>query len=181
MARTLQSYVAGAWVAGSGKKSILVNPTTEEPLAETSTEGLDFAAAVAFAREQGGPALRSLTFAQRGELLRAMSRAIHAHRDELIELGIAERRQHPRRRQVRHRRRLGHARLLRRARQRARRRSASSPDGDGVQLGRTPRIFGQHVWACRATAWPMHINAFNFPAWGLAREGGLPPCSPACR
>src|SRR5512135_97173 len=85
---TLQSYVSGAWIAGTGKMHTLVNPTTEEPIAQTSTEGVDFGKAVAFARSEGGPALRALTFAQRGELLRAMSRAIHAHRDALIELAI---------------------------------------------------------------------------------------------
>jgi oxepin-CoA hydrolase/3-oxo-5,6-dehydrosuberyl-CoA semialdehyde dehydrogenase len=165
---TLQSYVAGAWVAGSGKKSILVNPTTEEPLAETSTEGVDFAKAVAFARNEGGPALRALTFAERGELLRAFSRAIHAHRDELIEIGIKN---------AGNTRgdakfdidgasgtlayyadlgkELGSERFL--------------LDGEGVQLGRSPRFFGQHVSVPRHGV-AVHVNAFNFPAWGLAEK-----------
>src|SRR5262245_29351929 len=85
---TLQSYLSGAWIAGSGKMHTLVNPTTEEPLAQTTTEGLDFREAVAFARREGGGALRALTFAERGEILRAMSRTIHAHRDALIDVGI---------------------------------------------------------------------------------------------
>src|SRR5438045_514121 len=67
--QTLCSYVAGAWVAGKGKPATLVNPSTEEPLAEASSEGVDFGMAVRFARETGGAALRALTFAQRGELL----------------------------------------------------------------------------------------------------------------
>src|SRR5689334_9191157 len=141
---TLKSYVSGAWVAGSGKPQILVNPTTEEPIAETSTEGIDFAKAVAFARAEGGPALRALTFAERGEILRAMSRAIHANRDALIEVAIknggntrgdakfdidgasgtlaayADLGKE-----------LGDQRFL--------------LDGEGVQLGRSPRFFGQHV------------------------------------
>ncbi|APR77151.1 Aldehyde dehydrogenase [Minicystis rosea] len=165
---TLQSYVGGAWIAGSGKKSLLVNPTTEEPLAETSTEGLDFGAAVAFARNEGGPALRALTFAQRGELLRAMSRAIHAQRDALIEVGIQN---------AGNTRgdakfdidgatgtlayyadlgkELGEQRFL--------------IDGDGVQLGRSPRFFGQHAVLPRHGV-AVHVNAFNFPAWGLAEK-----------
>jgi oxepin-CoA hydrolase/3-oxo-5,6-dehydrosuberyl-CoA semialdehyde dehydrogenase len=165
---TLQSHVYGAFVAGTGKKSLLVNPTTEEPLAETSTEGVDFARAVAFAREEGGPALRSLTFAQRGELLRGMSRALHAHRDALIELGIQN---------AGNTRgdakfdidgasatlayyadlgkELGEQRFL--------------LDGEGVQLGRSPRLFGQHVSLPRHGV-AVHINAFNFPAWGLAEK-----------
>src|SRR6185369_15190587 len=64
-------------------------PATEEVLAKTSTEGVDFGAALAFARNTGGPALRAMTFAQRGELLRAMSRAIHGKRDELLSMAQA--------------------------------------------------------------------------------------------
>lgn len=164
----LESYVAGAWIAGRGEAQVLVNPATEEPLAETSTEGIDMARALAFARAEGGPALRALTFAERGALLRAMSRAAHQHRDALLEVAVqnggntrsdakfdvdgaigtlayyadlgAE---------------LGGVRLL--------------LDGDGVQLGRSPRFFGQHVLVPRPGV-AVHVNAFNFPAWGLAEK-----------
>src|SRR5688500_2185770 len=84
----LESYLKGKWVRGGGKAATLVNPTTEEPVATASTEGLDFAGALAFARDVGGPALRKMSFSQRGEMLRAMSRAIHQHRDELIGLAV---------------------------------------------------------------------------------------------
>lgn len=165
---TLTSYISGAWTAGTGRMSTLVDPTTEEPLAQTSTEGLDLGKAIAFARSQGGPALRALTFAQRGELLRAMSRAIHQHRDALIELAIkscgntrsdakfdidgasgtlavyADLGKE-----------LGDQRFL--------------LDGDGIQLGRSPRFFGQHVSVPRHGV-AVHVNAFNFPAWGLGEK-----------
>src|SRR5262245_30091748 len=84
----LESYVAGGWVAGQGKVATLVNPATEEPLAQTSTEGIDFGRAVEFARREGGAALRAMTYAERGELLRAMSRLLHANRDALIDAAI---------------------------------------------------------------------------------------------
>ncbi|MGK4004969.1 3,4-dehydroadipyl-CoA semialdehyde dehydrogenase [Sorangium sp. So ce1036] len=164
----LESYVAGEWTPGRGPAHVLVNPATEEPLAETSTEGIDLAAAVAFARAEGGPSLRALTFAERGELLRAMSRAAHAQRDALLEVAV---------RNGGNTRgdakfdvdgaigtlayyadlgaQLGDARLL--------------ADGDGVQLGRSPRFFGQHVLVPRPGV-AVHINAFNFPAWGLAEK-----------
>jgi oxepin-CoA hydrolase/3-oxo-5,6-dehydrosuberyl-CoA semialdehyde dehydrogenase len=165
---TLKSYVGGEWIAGTGQKSILVNPTTEEPLAETSTAGVDFGKAVAYARAEGGPALRALSFAQRGELLRAMSRAIHAQRDALIE--IAVRNAGNTRSDAKFDidgatgtlaayadlgRELGDQRFL--------------LDGDGVQLGRSPRFFGQHVLVPRNGV-AVHVNAFNFPAWGLAEK-----------
>src|SRR4051812_15611298 len=165
---TLQSHVAGRWVAGTGKMHALVNPTTEAEIAQTSTEGVDFGAAVAFARGEGGPALRALTFAQRGELLRALSKAIHAQREALIEVAVAN---------AGNTRgdakfdidgatgtlaayadvgkELGDARFL--------------LDGEGIQLGRSPRFFGQHVSVPRHGV-AVHINAFNFPAWGLAEK-----------
>src|SRR5438309_10759951 len=80
---TLRSYVEGRWVEGQGARTTLVNPATEEPLAEAGTGGLDFHAALQYARDVGGPALRELTFAQRGELLRAVSRLLHANRETL--------------------------------------------------------------------------------------------------
>src|SRR4051794_19655568 len=85
----LASFVQGKWVKGTGKPAQLVNPATEEVLAQTSTEGLDFGAALSYARTRGGPALRAMTFVQRGEMLRALSRAIHAHRDELLSIAQA--------------------------------------------------------------------------------------------
>jgi 3,4-dehydroadipyl-CoA semialdehyde dehydrogenase len=166
----LESYLEGKWCLGKGKKATLVNPSTGEPLAEASTDGLDMKAALVFARA-AGTELRAKTFAQRGEMLRAMSRAIHAHRDELIGLAVAnggntrsdakfdidgasgtlaayadlgaE---------------LGDARVL--------------PDGEGVALGRGARLFGAHVWVTRQGA-AVHVNAFNFPAWGLAEKAAV--------
>jgi len=164
----LGSYVAGNWVKGKGKAAELVNPATEEVLATTSTEGVDFGAAVAFARDKGGPALRAMTFTQRGEMLRAMSRSIHAKRDELLTLAMqnggntrgdakfdvdgaigtlaAYADLAPE---------LGDTQVL--------------VDGDAIQLGRSARLFGQHVYTPRHGV-AVHVNAFNFPAWGLAEK-----------
>src|SRR6185503_19725276 len=62
----LRSYVGGRWIAGSGAQQTLLNPTTEEPLAQASSEGVDLKAALDYARSKGGPALRALSFAERG-------------------------------------------------------------------------------------------------------------------
>ena len=164
----LESFVHGEWIRGSGKASALHNPTTEEIVAETSTAGIDFGKAVAHARDEGGANLRAMTYAERGDVLKAMSKVIHANRDALIELAIlnggntrsdakfdidgamgtlayyAELGKT-----------LGAQRFL--------------LDGDGIQLGRSPRFFGQHVYLPRRGV-AVHINAFNFPAWGLAEK-----------
>ena len=166
--KTLRSFVQGRWAEGKEPLATLVNPSTEEPLARTSTAGIDFAAAVEFGRSQGGPALRELTFAQRGELLKTWSKALHGARDELLTLamqnggntrgdakfdvdGAIATLAHYAELGAQ----LGTLRALR--------------DGEAVQIGRTARYAGIHLWAPRDGV-AVHINAFNFPAWGTCEK-----------
>ena len=85
----LKSYLAGEWVDGTGPGAPLHDPTTEAVLAEFSTQGLDLAAALEYGRTRGAPAMRATTFAERGAMLKALSKAIHEHRDELLALATA--------------------------------------------------------------------------------------------
>src|SRR5688572_25910918 len=87
--RDLESYVVGAWRKGSAAPSVLVNPATEEPLAQASTGGIDMRAVLEHARTVGGPALRALSFGERAARLAALSAAIHREREELIALSVA--------------------------------------------------------------------------------------------
>jgi len=165
---TLKSFVQDEWVEGREPFATLVNPSTEEPLARTSTAGIDMGAVVDHARSVGGPALRELTFAQRGSLLLAWSKALHSARDELISLamqnggntrgdakfdidGAIATLAHYAELGTQ----LGGLRALR--------------DGDAVQLGRTARYAGIHLWVPRDGV-AVHINAFNFPGWGTAEK-----------
>jgi oxepin-CoA hydrolase/3-oxo-5,6-dehydrosuberyl-CoA semialdehyde dehydrogenase len=166
--KRLDSYVCGGWVAGQGPATTLINPATDEAIGECSSGGIDLAAALEHARSRGGPALRELTFAQRGQVLRAMSRVLHGAREELIALALenggntrsdakfdidgaivtltayADLGES-----------LGGRTIL--------------VDGEGVQLGRTARLSGQHILTPRRGV-AVHVNAFNFPAWGLAEK-----------
>src|SRR5690606_25613681 len=83
---TLRSFVVGEWYEADGGFRELVDPSTGEPIARASSEGVDFGAVLGHARKVGGPALRALSFAQRSSLLKEMSRALRDHRDELLEL-----------------------------------------------------------------------------------------------
>jgi oxepin-CoA hydrolase/3-oxo-5,6-dehydrosuberyl-CoA semialdehyde dehydrogenase len=167
----LRSYLGGEWSAGTGARQTLVNPATEAPLASASTEGLDLGAALAHARAKGGPALRALSFAERGALLKGIADAMQDARDELIGLGISN---------------GGNTRsdakfdvdgaigtLLAYAE------IGTSLgvrkfllDGEGIQLGRSPRFHGQHVLMPRRGV-AVHVNAFNFPAWGFAEKAAV--------
>ncbi|MBM3985561.1 MAG: 3,4-dehydroadipyl-CoA semialdehyde dehydrogenase, partial [Planctomycetes bacterium] len=164
----LQSYLAGQWQTGQGDGTPLIDPSTGATLALAGAAGLSRAAALEHARTLGGPALRAMTLRQRGAALKALSAAIHAQREQLIDLGVAN---------------AGNTRgdakfdidgatgtLAAYAAL-----AAELPergflsDGPGLQLGRTPRFWGQHVWVPRRGV-AVHVNAFNFPAWGLAEK-----------
>ncbi|MBT8491640.1 MAG: 3,4-dehydroadipyl-CoA semialdehyde dehydrogenase [Deltaproteobacteria bacterium] len=169
--KQLASYLSGEWKPGTGTGRDLLNPATEEVLAQTSTAGLDLGDAMRFARDRGGAALRELTFAQRGELLARLAKALTDNREELLSLatdnggntrkdakfdvdGASFTLAH----YAELGKELGDCRVL--------------ADGDAVQVGRTKRLVGQHVWTARRGV-AVHVNAFNFPAWGLAEKAAV--------
>jgi oxepin-CoA hydrolase/3-oxo-5,6-dehydrosuberyl-CoA semialdehyde dehydrogenase len=164
----LASYLSGSWSAGAGPRTALVNPATEAPLAEIHTGGHDIAGAFDHARTAGVRELGLLSFAQRGALLAGLAKAIHGAREELIALAIANggntrsdakfdidggalTLSHYAELGAR----LGQTQLI--------------ADGDPIQVGRTARMGGQHVWVRRRGV-AVHINAFNFPSWGLCEK-----------
>lgn len=164
----LQNYVGGAWVAGEGDAVSLYDPSTEEVIGEVRPKGVDFAAVMKHAREVGGPALRGMSFPERAAALKALSKVIHQHRDELIEISA---------------RNGGNTRgdakfdLDGASGTLAYYAHLGSelpetpwlPDGEGLQLGRTARFWAQHVLMPRPGV-AVHINAFNFPAWGMGEK-----------
>ncbi len=169
--RQVRSYLRDSWVSGQEPSTPLYDAGTGELFAQTSTRGLDLAAALAHSRAVGGPALRKMTFAERGDLLRQWSEILHGARDELIELA---------------RMNSGNTR------------SDAKFDIDGAsgtlafyaslgkKLGdrtwlldgptepilRSSRFVGQHLLLPRGGV-AIHINAFNFPAWGLAEKAAV--------
>ncbi|MDF1798548.1 MAG: 3,4-dehydroadipyl-CoA semialdehyde dehydrogenase [Planctomycetota bacterium] len=162
---TLSSYLCGTWQAGSGAPTSLFNPTTGEAIAEASSRGLDLAAACEHARTVGGPALRALTFAERGQLLKRLAAALHEHREELLDLS-----------QQNGGNTRGDAKfdvdgatgtLAAYAHFSKELPDATTlADGEGIQIGRTARWWGQHVMTPKLGV-AVHINAFNFPGWGM--------------
>jgi len=165
---TLQSYVLGRWHTGGDQPVALHNPHTEAPIAELRSGGVDFGAVVRHAREAGVPALARLSFAERGALLKALAGALHEKRDELIGVSIEN---------------GGTTRgdakfdidgaigtLTAYADLAAK--LGPKPylvDGEGLQLGRTARFWGQHIWTSRPGV-AVHVNAFNFPTWGMMEK-----------
>lgn len=165
---TLQNFAEGKWVAGSGGLAELRSAINGDVVALTSSQGIDFGPMTRFAREHGGPALRALTFHQRALMLKALADALTAKKEELYELsyntgatkadswididgGIGTFAVY----QGKGRRELPNERIL--------------IDGNIEALSRNGTFQGLHVYtSMRGVA--VHINAFNFPVWGMLEK-----------
>jgi oxepin-CoA hydrolase/3-oxo-5,6-dehydrosuberyl-CoA semialdehyde dehydrogenase len=165
---TLQNFAEGNWVSGNGSLAELRSAVNGDVVALTSSQGLDFGAMLRFAREQGSPALRKLTFHQRALLLKALAEALTARKDELYELsyntgatkgdswididgGIGTFAVY----QGKGRRELPNDTIL--------------IDGNVEALSRNGTFQGLHVYTSLQGV-AVHINAFNFPVWGMLEK-----------
>lgn len=165
---TLSSFLQDQWVEGQAPFTALHNASTGAEIAHCSTRGLDLAAALGYGREVGGPVLRGMTFAQRGELLGKLSAAIGVHRDELLDYSRIN---------------MGTTRgdgkfdvdgasgtLAFYAKLGAQLGDRTFLlDGEQIQFSRSKRFLAQHILTPR-TGVAIHINAFNFPAWNLSEK-----------
>src|SRR5438093_5276978 len=164
----LQSYAQGEWVTGTGRATELLHAVTGEKIAEATSEGLDFKGMLEYGRRVGGPKLRAMTFHQRARMLKAMAQHLMAGKDELyrvsagtgatkadswidIEGGIGTF--------------FAYASQGRR----------EFPDETFYVDGSVERISKGGSFLARHLCVPLegvavHINAFNFPCWGMLEK-----------
>ena len=81
-----QNYALGKWITGDGQGTPLYNAITGEEIGKASSKGLDFNKMMVHARRVGGPALRKMTFQQRGLMLKALALHLHSVKDKFYEL-----------------------------------------------------------------------------------------------
>ncbi len=165
MTELLSNFVAGRWQTGSGAGTPLFDPVLGTEVVRVDATGLDLPAAFAFAREQGGAALRALTYRQRAGLLAAVGKVLQANRDAYYEIATANSGTVKNDSAVdidggiftlgtyaKLGDGLGDRHFL--------------FDGEAARLGKDPLFQSQHVRVpTRGLA--LFINAFNFPSWGL--------------
>jgi len=167
----LANYVSGKWVEGRGDGVPLTDPVTGQELARATSDGIDLAAGLDYARTKAGPALRAMTFAERGGLLRAVADALTAKRDEYFDIalrnsgntkidaaididgGIGTLKYY-----AGVGKGLGGARCLR--------------DPGYERLGKDEAFQAMHLWVPLHGA-GVHINAFNFPSWGMWEKAAV--------
>ena len=188
MAESLESYLGGQWSRGQGVETELIDPTNGTVLASASAKGLDSHSALDFARSRGGPALRALSYAERAKLLGAVADVLTAHRARYEEIAVAN---------------SGNTKIdaaididggIGTLKYYAR---LGAPLGEAqalldekpVRLAKAENFQAIHLLTPRHGV-AVHINAFNFPSWGLwekaacALLAGMPmlakPASATC-
>ena len=168
MTTILNSYAVGRWVEPSSGLVDIPSAIDGRAIARLSSSGLDFAEMVEHARSVGGPALRALTFHDRADLLKALATYVAAHKDKLYAIA-ADTGATKRDNLIDIDGGLGtlfaYASL-------GRRELPSEHfivEGATDPLSKGGTFVGAHVLTPRHGV-AIHINAFNFPCWGLLEK-----------
>ncbi|MEO6731208.1 MAG: phenylacetic acid degradation bifunctional protein PaaZ [Ferruginibacter sp.] len=163
----LNNYVSGKWITGDGDGQQLYNAVTGEAIATASSNGLDFASITDYARQVGNPALRKMTFHQRGNMLKALALYLRNHLNKFyavsyktgatkadswvdIEGGIGNL--------------FANASLRRKFPD-----ETFCIDGESHNLSKENTFMGTHILVPKEGV-AIHINAFNFPVWGMLEK-----------
>lgn len=164
----LLNYERDRWVAGSDGLVELPSAIDGSPVAIAGSGGLDFGAMLRHARDVGGPALRKMTFHERARMLKGLALAIMDKKEALYELSY----------QTGATRKdgwidiEGGAGTLFSFSSKGRRELPDAHvllDGPLEPLSREGKFVGQHIYTPMQGV-AVHINAFNFPVWGMLEK-----------
>lgn len=163
----LLNYVRGEWTAGSGEGKPLYNAVDGSVIAYASTDGLDFGDILQYGREKGGPSLRKMTFQERGLMLKRLALHLFERRKQFydvsymtgatkgdswidIEGGIGNL--------------FANASLRRKFPDKT-----YYVDGEHAPLSKGGSFIGHHIMVPKEGV-AVHINAYNFPIWGMLEK-----------
>jgi len=161
------NYIGGSWVAGDGDGQLLYNAVNGEIVGAASTRGIDFNAILDYGRKTGNPALRKMTFHERGRMLKALATHLFEKKEKFYEVsyytgatkadswidiegGIGNL--------------FSNASLRRRFPD-----LSYCTDGEPIPLSKTGNFMGHHILVPKEGV-ALHINAFNFPVWGMLEK-----------
>jgi oxepin-CoA hydrolase / 3-oxo-5,6-dehydrosuberyl-CoA semialdehyde dehydrogenase len=163
----LENYITGHWITGDGEGQTLYNAVTGEAIAAASTKGLDFKSVLDYARTTGNPSLRKMTFHERGNMLKALALHLRKHLPKFYEIsyktgatkadswvdiegGIGNL--------------FANASLRRKFPD-----DVICVDGESHNFGKNNTFMGTHILIPKEGV-AVHINAFNFPVWGMLEK-----------
>ena len=164
----LQSYVMGDWHEGEGEGITLHDAVGGQVICQVSSAGIDFAGVARYGREQGGPALRAMTFLERAAALKAMAKHLMSKKEDFyalsartgatradgwidIEGGIGTV--------------FSYASLVNREFPN----DVVMVEGDVERLSAKGTFIGRHILTSKPGV-AVHINAYNFPCWGMLEK-----------
>ena len=165
--RNYENYALGNWIKGDGEGTPVFNAITGEQIGTATSKGLDFSEMMNYARKVGGPALRKMTFQERGLMLKKLALHLHSIKNKFypisfqtgatkidswidIEGGIGNL--------------FTNASL--------RRQFPDLPyhvEENAVPLSKNGTFIGHHIMVPKEGV-AIHINAFNFPIWGMLEK-----------
>ena len=163
----LGNYALGQWIDGSGEGKALYHAIDGSIIAHATSSGLDFKEMMQYARSTGGPALRKMTFHERGRMIKALALYLHKIKDKYypisyqsgatkvdswidIEGGIGNL--------------FANASLRRKFPD-----ETYYVDGEAAPLSKGGNFIGHHIMVPNEGV-AVHINAFNFPIWGMLEK-----------
>ena len=163
----IKNYVLGDWISGEGKEIDHINAITGEIISSTSSKGLDFKEILEYGRKKGSPALRKMTFQQRGEMLKSLALYLNKRKEIFYTLSKA----------------TGATRIDSWididggignlfANASLRKQFPDLPyhvDGQMANLSKNGTFIGHHIMVPKKGV-AVHINAFNFPIWGMLEK-----------
>ncbi|WP_420317816.1 phenylacetic acid degradation bifunctional protein PaaZ [Ekhidna sp.] len=166
----IKHYIAGKWMEGAGDGEVLHHAITGDPVATHTIEGIDFKDAYDHARNVGNPALRKMTFQERGLMLKALAFHLLDNKEKFYEVSKA----------------TGATRIdswidieggIGNVFSNAslRRQFPDLPyhvDGETVGLSKEGTFVGHHIMVPKEGV-AVHINAFNFPIWGMLEKAAV--------
>ena len=163
----LNNYVLDRWQPGAGEGIPQYHALTGDLLGSASSEGLDYAAILDYGRKTGGPALRRMTFHERGRMLKALALYLTDRKEKYytvshwtgatrqdswvdIEGGIGNL--------------FAYSSLRRRFPN-----ESYYVEGETIRLSKENTFIGHHILVPKQGV-AIHINAFNFPIWGMLEK-----------
>ena len=164
----LQSYAYGSWTEGMDEGQMLFDAANGEPIAAISSNGIDFKRMIEYGRKVGGPKLRKMTFHERARMLKALAQHLMSKKDYFYQLSYKtgatkvdswidiE----------------GGAGTLFTYASKGRRELPNQPfllDGNLEPLSKGGTFVGHHIYVPMEGV-AVHINAFNFPVWGMLEK-----------
>jgi len=163
----IQNYINGHWIEGKGEGTPLFDSVTGEIIGHASTEGIDFAEVLHYGRTKGGEKLRKMTFQERGNMLKSLALYLTKRKDLFYEISYKtgatkvdswidiE---------------GGFGNLFANASLRKLFPNQSyHVEGDAIDLSRGGRFMAHHILVPKRGV-AVHINAFNFPVWGMLEK-----------